>query len=305
MSLRLRQWTAALLQEHGLEPLKSLGQHFLVDEGVARDIVAAAEIGPGGRVLEIGPGTGALTELLAEQAGLRPPKTGPKPPKAGRVVAVEVDRGLAAAMADDAQRWGVELLHADFLDLDLAELCAEGDWIVVGNLPYYITTPILERLCEHARCWRLVVVTVQQEVAERLLAQPGGKDYGALTLFVRYHAAVEVVRRVPPQAFYPSPGVGSVVLRLRLTGPTVEAEREAFLAVTRGSLAQRRKTVLNSLVGSGRVGLDRELVRAALAEAGIEPSRRGETLSLEEFAALARALAAKQGDQRPPGGAGR
>ena len=305
MSLRLRQWTAALLQEHGLEPLKSLGQHFLVDEGVARDIVAAAEIGPGGRVLEIGPGTGALTELLAEQAGLRPPKTGPRPPKAGRVVAVEVDRGLAEAMADDAQRWGVELLHADFLDLDLAELCAEGDWIVVGNLPYYITTPILERLCEHARCWRLVVVTVQQEVAERLLAQPGGKDYGALTLFVRYHAAVEVVRRVPPQAFYPSPGVGSVVLRLRLTGPTVEAEREAFLAVTRGSLAQRRKTVLNSLVGSGRVGLDRELVRAALAEAGIEPSRRGETLSLEEFAALARALAAKQGDQRPPGGAGR
>ncbi|MFQ6133042.1 MAG: 16S rRNA (adenine(1518)-N(6)/adenine(1519)-N(6))-dimethyltransferase RsmA [Armatimonadota bacterium] len=291
MSRRLRQRTEALLRQHGLRPLKRLGQHFLVDEGVGRDIVEAAGIGPQDCVLEIGPGAGALTELLAARAR--------------RVVAVEVDRGLAAALADHAQSWGVELLHADFLELDLAETCADGRWVLVGNLPYYITTPLLERAFEQAGRWRLAVVTVQEEVAERLLAEPGSRQYGALTLFARYHAEVEVVRRVPPQAFYPSPGVHSTVLRLRFAGPTVDADREALLAVTRGALAQRRKTVLNSLAGSGRIGLDREDLRAALADAGIEPGRRGETLSLEEFAALARALTARCGHDWPARAPGR
>ncbi len=277
MSAPLRQRTRSVLAERGLRPLKRLGQHFLVDAGVARDVVAAAEIGGTEAVLEIGAGLGALTELLAERAR--------------RVVAVEVDWGLAGVLRDLADSCRVEVIQGDFLELDLQVVCGtDGPWKIVGNLPYCITTPILESIFANASLFALAVVTVQAEVAERLLARPGGKDYGALTLFAAFHAEVEVVRNVPSEAFYPQPGVASSVLRLRPRAAAADVSPEAFEAVARGAFAQRRKTIVNSLVGSARLALSRTAIEAALREAGIRPDRRGETLALDEFCALARAV---------------
>jgi 16S rRNA (adenine1518-N6/adenine1519-N6)-dimethyltransferase len=277
----LKQRTRRLLQEHGLRASKRLGQHFLVDEGVARAIVAAAELRAGDNVLEIGAGLGALTEHLARQAR--------------RVVAVELDRGIAAALTALAGDWSVEVLHEDFLKLDLPALCAErgaARWKVVGNLPYNVTTPILHRLREHSDRFERSVVTVQAEVAERLRARPGSRTYGAVTVAMQAHFVIEPVRRVAPQAFFPEPDVASEVICLRprchrLVAP---ADWGVFEDTVRAAFAQRRKTILNSLIGSGRLAASRAKMTEALDAAGIDPRRRAESLELEEFVALAKAL---------------
>jgi 16S rRNA (adenine1518-N6/adenine1519-N6)-dimethyltransferase len=258
-----------------LRPLRSLGQHFLVDRGIVRRIVAAAGVGPDDTVLEIGPGRGILTEGLL-QAG-------------ARVVAVEMDRGLHRALAErfrDAPR--LTLHHGDALRFDLGPMPAA--YKVVANLPYQVTTPLLFHLLEARPAPAVAVLMVQREVADRLLAAPGTKAYGVLTLGVRARARCEACLAVPPGAFRPPPRVRSTVVRITpLTSPLVpEAEMAGFMAVVRAALGRRRKTLRNALA---TLDLPPERVAAALAAAGIDPGARGETLDPAAFLRLHRALA--------------
>lgn len=247
-----------------------LGQHFLKDRGIIRRILSEAGIGPEDRVLEIGPGRGALTRDLAESAG--------------HVLAVELDPALAAALPPLPR---LQVVQADILEVDLEALLApHDDWKVVANLPYYITTPILEKLLTQGRSRiRSMWVMVQREVAERMAAR-GTRESGSLSHFVQYHADTKVLFRVPPGAFAPPPEVDSAVVRLLVhRTPPVEAPERLLFTLVRAAFNGRRKTLRKSLAGllpdAG----------AALERAGIDPMRRPETLTLEEFAALARAAA--------------
>lgn len=274
-----------LLARHGLRPDKRLGQHFLVDANILGKILEAAEISASDRVLEIGPGLGTMTRALAERAA--------------RVVAVEVDRRLAPVLAETlAGRENVAVVTGDALRVDLEALCpgGPGSWKVVANLPYYITAPLVARLLEHGagagrppgRFSRLVVM-VQEEVARRFAARPGTKEYGAFSLLVRYHAEVDPVVRVSPTCFFPPPEVSSAVVRLRTRpAPPVEADPGVLFAVIRAAFAQRRKSLRNALAGGAAAPFPE--AEAALEAAGIDGARRGETLTLEEFARLARRL---------------
>lgn len=275
---------AAILRKYGIAPKKSLGQNFLVDANVLRNIVRAAELDKEKGVLEIGPGIGALTQHLAEAAG--------------RVVAVEIDRRLLPVLEETLAPYGnVAVIHGDILAMDLPRLFAERfsglkAASVVANLPYYVTTPILMSLLETDLPLEFIVVMVQKEVAERLAAPPGSKAYGSLSIAVQYRCEAEVAAVVPPTVFIPRPDVDSAVIRLRkLDRPRVKTEDESFMFdVVRAAFARRRKTLLNNL--QARFGKDRkEALLAALAETGIDPGRRGETLSIAEFAALGDALA--------------
>jgi 16S rRNA (adenine1518-N6/adenine1519-N6)-dimethyltransferase len=259
-----------------LRPLRSLGQHFLVDRGIVRRIVEAARVGPDDTVLEIGPGRGILTEELLETGA--------------RVVAVEMDRGLHAALKE---RLGGEarltLHHADALRFDPGNLPAP--YKVVANLPYQVTTPLLFRLLEACPAPALAVVMIQREVADRILATPGTKEYGVLTVGVKVRASAEACFPVPPGAFRPPPKVRSMVVRITpLALPLLpEAEMAGFMAVVRAALGRRRKTLKNALAALGRPGPE---IVAALAAAGIDPGVRGETLDPDAFLRLYRALGA-------------
>lgn len=259
-----------------LRPLRSLGQHFLVDHGIVRRIVAAAEVGPDDTVLEIGPGRGILTEGLLEAGA--------------RVVAVEMDRGLHRALTE---RLGgedrLELHHGDALRFDPKNLPAP--YKVVANLPYQVTTPLLFRLLEAHPAPSTAVVMIQREVADRLVAAPGTKAYGVLTVGVRARARCEACFPVPPGAFRPPPKVRSMVVRITpLAAPLLpEAEMAGFMAVVRAALGRRRKTLKNALAALGRPVPE---VEAALAAAGIDPGVRGETLDVPDFLRLHAALAA-------------
>ena len=279
--------TREIIARYGFTFRKSLGQNFLVDANVLRRIVEAAELGSAKGALEIGPGIGALTERLALAAG--------------KVVAIELDRRLIPILEDLLEpHRNVEIVHGDALKLDLKRLIAERfaglDKVsVVANLPYYVTTPILMKLLEDRLPLESIVVMVQKEVAGRMTAPPGGKDYGSLSVAVRYFADPEIVCHVPRNVFVPPPNVDSAVVRLRLRGrPPVDVRDEAlFFRVVHAAFAQRRKTLANNL--TALLGKERRGEAAELpASCGIDPGRRGETLSLEEFAALANVLAAHQ-----------
>lgn len=270
---------ARLLKRYGLSPRHRLGQNFLVDPRVLEGILAASDLSPEDVVLEVGPGLGVLTEALADRAG--------------EVLALELDPGLLGILMERlAGRRNVRLIHGDALKEDLAALLAQaeggpGRRKVVANLPYYITTPFLMRLLEETPGWERAVLMVQREMADRLLAGPGGKDYGVLTLSVRYHARAELVTPVSRRAFWPSPEVESAVIRLfRREEPPVPAPPRALFACIRAGFSQRRKTLANAL----GTGFGRERAGAALKAAGIDGQRRAETLSLEEFSAVATAL---------------
>jgi 16S rRNA (adenine1518-N6/adenine1519-N6)-dimethyltransferase len=288
--------TKELLHKFGLTAKKSLGQNFLIDGNILHKIVDAAELTPDSGALEIGPGLGALTERLARAAGT--------------VVAVEIDRRMIGVLREtlDAYR-NVRIVHGDVLKLDLNELWREhfapGQRVsVAANLPYYITTPILMKLLEARLPLEHIVVMVQREVADRLVAEPGGKQYGSLSIAVRYYCEPKFVAAVPRTVFVPQPNVDSAVIRLTLRKePPVFVEDEAhFFALVQACFAQRRKTIANNLLHSPFFSGDRDAkprIASALLAAGIDPSRRGETLSMEEYARLYRALA------RPEGGSAR
>lgn len=273
----------AIMQKYGITLKKSLGQNFLVDANVLTNIVRIAELDKEAGALEIGPGIGALTQLLAETAG--------------RVVAVEIDQRLLPALQETlSPHDNVTVVHADILKVDLPALFAEHftglrSVSVVANLPYYVTTPILMALLEARLPLDNIVVMVQKEVAERLAAQPGSKAYGSLSIAVQYYGEAEVAAIVPPSVFIPRPEVDSAVIRLRMhKQPPVAATDEAFLfTVVQSAFAQRRKTILNNL--QARFGKEhKDVLLAALAEASIDPARRGETLTLQEYCDLANAL---------------
>jgi len=274
----------AIMQRYGIAARKSLGQNFLIDRNIIKKIVAAAEMTPDDLVVEIGPGLGALTVQAARGAG--------------RVLAVELDRGLIPALAEIlAGVENVEVIQGDALEVDFDGLVAGRTggafgrggkkYKLLANLPYYITTPILMRLLLERFNIALMIIMVQQEVAARMAAAPGGKDYGALSVAVQYFAEPEALFRVPGTVFSPPPGVDSAVIRLlaRPVPAVAVRDEETFFKVVRAAFGRRRKTLLNSLAGSG-LGPGKETWRRILAGAGIDPGRRGETLTLAEFASI-------------------
>lgn len=271
-----------LLAEYGIRPSKRLGQSFLTDANIVANILAAAQVGREDRVFEVGSGAGALTVALAETAG--------------EVVTLELDRrlvelleGVVGGVAN------VRIVHGDILRADLPGLLGEGPWKVLANLPYSIVGPAVVRLVENRALFSLMLLMVQWEVAERLAAPPGGRQYGSLSVLVQANSEVEVVGQVARTCFYPRPRVDSALVRLRALGEqVVEAKREVvFAALVRAAFRQRRKMLLNSLVGARELRLTRQQARRALCEANVAPERRPESLSPAEFAALARAVAAQ------------
>ena len=271
----------SLLARHGFHFSKSMGQNFLIQSWVPRDIAAASGAGPGVGVLEIGPGIGPLTDRLA---GL-----------ADRVAAVELDRSLLPVLAETmAGHDNVEIVPGDILKLDVPALVGEKlaglTPIVCANLPYNITTPVLTALLE-ARCFASITVMIQREVARRICAAPGTPDYGAFSVYCQVHAGTELLFDVPPDCFLPAPKVTSSVLRLTPRPLPAELEDEAFFfRVVRAAFAQRRKTLLNALGAAFGGQVSKEELAGLLAGCGLPPDVRGGRLGIPEFAALARAL---------------
>ena len=267
----------ALLARHGFRFSKSMGQNFLIEDWVPRDIADASGASPDSGVLEIGPGIGPLTAQLCARAG--------------KVAAVELDRSLLPVEFDN-----FTLIPGDILKLDIPEL-VDREFpgltpLVCANLPYNITTPVLTALVE-ARRFQAITVMIQREVALRIAARAGSSDYGAFSVYMQYHTEPEVLFDVPPSCFLPAPKVTSAVLRCRVRpAPAVSpACGEAFFFRTvRGAFAQRRKTLLNSLSSAFAGQLDKRQIAAVIAGCGLEETIRGERLGLEEFAALADGL---------------
>jgi 16S rRNA (adenine1518-N6/adenine1519-N6)-dimethyltransferase len=267
----------ALLREHGLRPRKRLGQSFLLDPGALRRIVEAADLSAGDPVVEVGAGVGNLTHLLAAQAGT--------------VVAVELDDRLVEILREQvAGLPNVQVVHGDVLQIHDFGF-ADRAYKVVGNLPYYITSAVLRHFLEGCPQPVLLVVTVQREVAERIVAQPG--DMSLLAVSVQFYGQPRILARIPAGSFYPPPQVDSAIVRIDVgAGPQVNLDEDisegAFFRAVRAGFSQRRKTLRNSL--SGGLALDPGLVEDRLREAGVDPRRRAETLSLEEWAAIARSI---------------
>ena len=274
-----REVTQHILKVFHLRASKKLGQNFLIDAAVVRGIVEAAELQEGDRVLEIGPGIGTLTQGLAESGA--------------QVTAVELDKKLPAVLAETLKGYeNVRIVQGDILKTDIRELMGDAPFKVAANLPYYITTPILMALLEQRLPIRKIVTMVQKEVAERMIAPPGSKTYGALSVAVQYYTAPEIVLDVPPKSFIPVPEVDSVVIacEVRDEPPVMVRDEKLFFRVVKAAFGQRRKTLSNALKGAGFL---KDEVQEALEQAGIEAARRGETLSLEEFAQLADAFTMK------------
>ncbi|KOO48237.1 16S rRNA (adenine(1518)-N(6)/adenine(1519)-N(6))-dimethyltransferase RsmA [Viridibacillus sp. FSL E2-0187] len=277
--------TQEILKKYGFSFKKSLGQNFLIDPNILRNIVSYADLTEDSVAIEVGPGIGALTEHLARSAG--------------QVVSFEIDQRLLPVLEDTLSPYdNVKVVHSDILKANVAEeLSSEfakyKDIMVVANLPYYVTTPILLKLLMEKLPIRGMVVMMQKEVADRISANPGTKAYGSLSIAIQYYMKAEVVMTVPKTVFMPQPNVDSAVIRLtRHAEPPVHVIDEEFLfEVSRSSFAQRRKTILNNLQSQLPKGKEKkEKILEALAECGIDPTRRGETLSIIEFGQLADAL---------------
>ena len=276
--------TIAILNKYGFNFQKKFGQNFLIDTHVLEKIIRAADITKDDCVLEIGPGIGTMTQYLCENAG--------------KVIAVEIDKNLIPILTEDtlAAYDNVKVINSDVLKLDLKRLAEEengGRLIkVVANLPYYITTPIIMGLFEAGVPLASITVMVQKEVADRMQAGPGSKDYGALSLAVQYYANPQIVLNVPPSCFMPQPKVGSAVIRLeRHAQPPVEVENEALMfQLIRASFNQRRKTLANGLNNFQGLHLDKETIQKCIEELGVPATIRGEALSLEQFAELSNTI---------------
>ncbi len=266
-----------VLERWELRPSKGLGQNFLVDEAILERIAAAADLTSDDVVLEIGAGLGTLTELLAQRAG--------------RVVAVEIDERLMPVLRSVlAGRRNVKLVEGDILELDPVALVGAppGDYKVVANLPYYITSAVLRHLLEATARPTCMVITVQREVAEAIAAKPG--QMSLLAVSVQFYGKPRQLFRIKPGSFFPAPAIESTVLRIDLypTPPVQVEEPKAFFRVVRAGFSQRRKQLRNSLAAG--LGRQPDEVAACLGQAGVDPQRRAETLSLQEWAAVTHAL---------------
>lgn len=278
----------ALLARHGFRFSKSMGQNFLIQPWVPRDIACSSGAGSGKGVLEIGPGIGPLTRelsLLADQ-----------------VVSVELDRSLLPILTETlGDRDNVEIVSGDILKLDIPSLVRERfqglEPIACANLPYNITTPAITALLD-AGCFSSITIMIQREVARRICATPGSGDYGAFSVYCQYHAETELLFDVPPDCFLPAPKVTSSVLRLTPKDPPDEVDDpDHFFRVVKAAFAQRRKTLLNGLSGTFRSNFSKEQLLSAILSCGLPADIRGERLSIPQFAALSKAL--RQRDIRP------
>lgn len=278
--------TKDIIKKFNIHPVKSLGQNFLIDQGIVERIVDAAEIKSGDLVMEIGPGLGGMTAELAARAGM--------------VAAVEIDRRLIPVLSDNLKSFSnVLILNKDIMKADVnadilesAELKLSGfkpaGFKVVANLPYYITTPVVMKMLEDEISADLMVFMVQKEVAERITAGPGGKEYGALSVAVQYYSRPSKVLDVPPHCFIPQPDVNSSVVKLDIykSPPVPLQNKELFFKVVRASFGQRRKTLVNALHNSGLFNAGKDKIKDALKNIGIEENQRGETLTILQFAEL-------------------
>jgi 16S rRNA (adenine1518-N6/adenine1519-N6)-dimethyltransferase len=277
--------TRDILKEHGFQFKKSLGQNFLTDPNVLRNIVEAGEVDENTNVIEVGPGIGALTEHLARHAH--------------EVLAFEIDDRLIPVLADTLRPYkNVTVVHADILKADLTteahqHFSQDLPIKLVANLPYYITTPIMMHVLESELNVAEMVVMMQKEVANRISAEPGTKAYGSLSIAVQYYMEASVAFIVPKTVFVPQPNVDSAILRLvRRPKPAVTVTDEAaFFRLTKVGFQSRRKTLWNNLTANyGKDEASKAWLEKSLAEAEIDPRRRGETLSLQEFANLSNAM---------------
>ena len=277
--------TKEILKKYGFSFKKSLGQNFLIDTNILNRIVDFAELTDDSGAIEIGPGIGALTEQLAKRSK--------------KVTAFEIDQRLLPILADTLSPYdNVKIIHADILKANVEQVIAEEftdhqDIMVVANLPYYVTTPIILKLLSENLPIRGIVCMLQKEVADRIAAKPGTKEYGSLSIAIQYHTIAETVMVVPKTVFVPQPNVDSAVIRLiKREKPIVEVRDEEFLfTVTRASFAQRRKTILNNLTSQLPDGkTKKDQIIKALEQTEIDPTRRGETLTIQEFGRLSDAL---------------
>ncbi|MED1740027.1 16S rRNA (adenine(1518)-N(6)/adenine(1519)-N(6))-dimethyltransferase RsmA [Bacillus swezeyi] len=273
--------TKEILNKYGFSFKKSLGQNFLIDTNILDRIVDHAEVTKRTGVIEIGPGIGALTEQLAKRAK--------------KVAAFEIDQRLLPILKDTLSPYdNVTVIHQDVLKADIREVMDEqfqdcDEVMVVANLPYYVTTPIIMKLLEEGLPLKGIVVMLQKEVADRMAAKPSSKEYGSLSIAVQFYTEPKTVMSVPKTVFVPQPNVDSAVIRLTLREkPAVAVQNEAFFfQVVKASFAQRRKTLLNNLVNNLANGKEHKAnIELALQDARIDGKRRGESLSIEEFAAL-------------------
>ena len=274
--------TIEILQKYGFRFQKKFGQNFLIDPHVLEKIVRAADISEDDCVMEIGPGIGTLTQYLARYAR--------------EVFAVEIDKNLIPILTEDTLKdWdNVTVINEDCLKVDMKQLVEEHNGgkpvKVVANLPYYITTPILMELLEKHVPFESITVMLQKEVADRMQAGPGSKDYGALSLAVQYYTVPEIMANVPPNCFIPRPNVGSAVIRLK--GRTEEnrvqvQDEHLMFRLIRASFAQRRKTLMNGLRNSQELDYSKEEIEKVIRDCGLPAAVRGEALTLEQFAQLA------------------
>lgn len=271
----------ALLARHGFHFSKSMGQNFLIENWVPRDIADASGAAPGVGVVEVGPGIGPLTRELSLRAD--------------KVVSIELDRALLPILAETlADRPNAEICPGDLLKTDLPALVTEKlpglTPIACANLPYNITTPAITAIIE-AGCFASITVMIQREVARRICAAPGTGDYGAFSVYCQYHTKPEILFDVPPTCFIPAPKVTSSVLRMVPQSPPPEVDDpKHFFQVVRGAFAQRRKTLLNSLSSALGSSYTKEAIASAIAQCGLPDNIRGERLSITDFAALSKAL---------------
>lgn len=270
--------TMEIVKKHGFRFSKSLGQNFLINDNIIEDIVDGANAGPNDKIIEVGPGIGTLTRELASRAE--------------KVMVVEIDKALIPILGETLADFdNISIVNQDIMKADIKSLIDEkldgGPVKLVANLPYYITTPIIMRFLEEEINVSDIVIMVQKEVAERMNAKPGKKDYGALSVAVQYYCDTEIIAKVPRHLFVPQPNVDSIVIALRVR-PEKKYEvdnEEIFFKVVKASFGQRRKTLLNSLTSMGI--LEKSKIAEVLLESEIDEKRRGETLSIEEFARLA------------------
>lgn len=267
-----------ILAGHGIRPKKRLGQNFLIDRNVLDRLLQGARISADSNVIEVGPGLGVVTRELALRSG--------------RVVCIDIDSDMEPILREVLSGLpNVEVVIADFLKVDLDHFLTErggGHWSVIANLPYYITTPIIVKLIESKANFDSIILMVQREVASRLKASAGSSDYGSISVFVQYHCEVTSVMKVSRNVFYPVPDVDSELIRLDIRPkPAVDvADEQLFFAIVRAAFGKRRKTLLNALSSSADLGWDRERAEAVLSAAGIDSGKRGETLTLNDFALI-------------------
>lgn len=266
--------TKELVEKYKFRFTKSLGQNFLIDNTVLEDIIDGAEITKDDYIIEIGPGVGTLTKELLQRAR--------------RVTSIELDSKLIPILEAELSSYeNFELVNKDALKVDYSELIGDEENVkVVANLPYYVTTPIIVNLLSDDLKIKSITIMIQKEVAQRINGDPSTKEYGAFTLLTQYYCNSKIIRNVSPKCFLPSPKVDSIVIRLdKLDKPRVEVDDEKlFFNIIRQSFNMRRKTLWNSMKS---IGLDKESQERAFEESGIDPKRRGETLTIEEFATFA------------------